>query len=139
MKGLLFMCVANSARSQLAEGLARTLLPSEVKIWSAGSRPTHVRPEAIAVLKEVGIDISHHHSKAVSDIPADQVDTVVTLCAEEVCPVFLGKVRRLHWPIPDPATDDPSLSHDQRLARFRAARDTIRTMIKKLADEKGTP
>lgn len=90
-RGLLFLCVANSARSQMAEGIARSLAPLDTTIWSAGSAPTRVRPEAIAVLAEVGIDISGHRSKAVGEIPADEVDTVITLCAEEECPVFLGK------------------------------------------------
>ena len=84
--GVLFLCVANSARSQMAEGIARSLGPARVRVWSAGSRPTAVRPEAIAVLREIGIDISGHRSKAVADIPADEVDTVITLCAEEECP-----------------------------------------------------
>src|SRR4030042_5352353 len=102
-KDILFLCVANSARSQMAEGIARSLVPPGVKVWSAGSRPTGVRPEAIAVLKEIGIDISGHRSKAVTEVPASEVDTVITLCAEEECPVFLGKVQRLHWGVPDPA------------------------------------
>ncbi len=102
-QGILFLCVANSARSQMAEGTARSLAPPGVKIWSAGSRPTSVRPEAIAVLREIGIDISGHRSKAVTEIPADEVDTVITLCAEEECPIFLGNARRLHWQLPDPA------------------------------------
>jgi protein-tyrosine-phosphatase len=103
MKGVLFLCVANSARSQMAEGIARSLAPAGTKIWSAGSRPTNVRPEAIAVLKEIGIDISRHRAKAVAEIPAAEVDTVITLCGEEECPVFLGKATRLHWGLPDPA------------------------------------
>ena len=75
MRGVLFLCVANSARSQMAEGLARKLFPAEVKVWSAGSSPTRVRPEAITVLGEIGIDISTHRSKAVGEIPAAEVDT----------------------------------------------------------------
>ncbi len=132
MKGILFLCVANSARSQMAEGLPRAELPAGVKVWSAGSHPKRVRPEAIAVLQEVGIDISHHRSKAVSEIPAEEVDTVVTLCAEEECPLFLGKARRFHWPIPDPASDDPNRSREEALSAFRAARDTIRWKIREL-------
>lgn len=132
MKGILFLCMANSARSQMAEGLARGELPAGVKVWSAGSHPTRVRAEAIAVLQEVGIDISHHRSKAVSEIPADEVDSVVTLCAEEECPLFLGKAHRFHWPIPDPASDDPNRSREEALTTFRAARDTIRSKIREL-------
>lgn len=132
MKGILFLCVANSARSQIAEGLARAKLPANVKVFSAGSRPTRVRPEAIAVLQEVGIDISHHRSKAVSEVPTGEVDTVVTLCAEEECPLFLGEARRLHWPIPDPASDDPTRSPEESLRAFRAARDAINSKIREL-------
>ena len=127
MNGILFLCVANSARSQMAEGLARALLPPEVKIWSAGSRPTSVRPEAIAVLKEIGIDISQHRSKAVAEIPAAAVDTVITLCSEEECPLFLGKATRLHWGLPDPAA--VAGSEAERLASFRQVRDELRKRI----------
>jgi arsenate reductase len=138
MKGVLFLCVANSARSQMAEGIARALLPSEVKVWSAGSRPTSVRPEAIAVLKEIGIDISQHRSKAVGEIPAAEVDTVVTLCGEEECPLFLGKAKRLHWGLPDPATSDPKVTPEAMLTRFRSARDAIRARIEELRAELGS-
>ena len=87
-EGILFLCVANSARSQMAEGIARSLAPAYVGIESAGSRPTNVRPEAIAVLGEIGIDISGHRAKAVSEILSDGIDTVITLCAEEECPIY---------------------------------------------------
>jgi len=127
MKGILFLCVANSARSQIAEGIARSMVPAGTKVWSAGSRPTRVRPEAITVLEEIGIDISHHRSKAVAEIPAADVDTVVTLCAEEECPVFLGDARRLHWGLPDPAAVTGSDS--ERVAAFRATRDELRRRI----------
>ena len=127
MKGILFLCVANSARSQMAEGIARALAPADTKIWSAGSRPTSVRPEAIAVLKEIGIDISHHRPKAVAEIPAAEVDTVITLCGEEECPVFLGKATRLHWGLPDPAA--VSGSETERLDTFRRVRDELRRRI----------
>jgi len=107
----------------MAEGIARAHAPSGIKIWSAGSRPTSVRPEAIAVLKEIGIDISGHHSKAVSEIPADEVDAVITLCAEEECPLFLGKAQRLHWGLPDPATVVGS--EQDVLEAFRKVRDEL--------------
>jgi len=122
-KGILFLCVANSARSQMAEGIARSIAPPGVKIWSAGSRPTRIRPEAIAVLKEIGIDISGQRSKAVSEIPAEEVDTVITLCAEEECPVFLGNARRLHWGLPDPVAVIGS--EQEVLAAFREMRDEL--------------
>jgi arsenate reductase len=130
MKGVLFLCVANSARSQMAEGIARSLAPVGTKIWSAGSRPGRVRPEAIAVLKEIGIDISGHHAKAVADVPAAEVDTVITLCGEEECPVFLGRATRLHWGLPDPAA--VSGSEAERLDVFRKVRDELRRRISDL-------
>ena len=130
MRGVLFLCVANSARSQMAEGLARSLAPAGVKVWSAGSRPTSVRPEAVAVLREIGLDISAHRSKRVSEIPAAEVDTVVTLCGEEECPLFLGDAARLHWGLPDPAAV-PGSDAD-RLAAFRAVRDDLRRRISSL-------
>ena len=127
MKGILFLCVANSARSQMAEGIARTLAPAGTKVWSAGSRPTGVRAEAIAVLKEIGIDISEQRAKAVAEIPAAEVDTVITLCGEEECPVFLGKATRLHWGLPDPAAANGSEA--ERLDAFRKVRDELRRRI----------
>jgi len=127
VKGILFLCLANSARSQMAEGIVRSLVPPEIKVWSAGSRPTRVRPEAITVLGEIGIDISGQSSKSVSEIPAHEVDTVITLCSEEECPLFLGQARRLHWSLPDPAAIQGS--DEERLAAFRRTRDELRRRI----------
>jgi arsenate reductase len=127
------MCVANSARSQLAEGLARTMFGDRIPVQSAGSEPSLVNPYAIEVMREVGVDLSKHHSKSVQTIDPASVATVITLCAEEVCPVFLGKARRVHWPVPDPASKDPSLSRDEMLGRFRTARDTIRAKLEAFA------
>ena len=127
---ILFLCVQNSARSQLAEGVARFLAPPGVKVSSAGSSPAFVRPQAIQVLKEIGIDISGHRSKSIEEIAAASVDAVVTLCAEEVCPVFLGTAVRLHWGLPDPAKapgDD-----EARLNAFRATRDELFRRLKLL-------
>ena len=127
MKGILFLCVANSARSQMAEGIARSIAPAGIRVWSAGSSPSRVRPEAIAVLREIGVDISNHRSKAVAEVPVSEVDTVITLCAEEVCPVHLGSARRIHWGLPDPAA---ALGSDERrLAAFREIRDELRRRI----------
>jgi arsenate reductase (thioredoxin) len=97
---ILFLCVANSARSQMAEGIARSLAPQGVTVSSAGSSPPSVRPQAIRVLNEIGIDISGHRSKGLESIDTGSVDAVITLCAEEVCPVFLGKAHRVHWGLP---------------------------------------
>jgi len=132
---LLFLCVANSARSQMAEGLARSMFGSRAVVASAGSKPSRVNPYAIEVMKEAGIDLGTHRSKSVDEIEPADVDVVITLCAEEVCPVFLGKVQRLHWPIPDPASDDPKLGREDMLSRFRMARDTIREELVALESE----
>jgi arsenate reductase len=136
-KSILFLCVANSARSQLAEGLGRMLFGDRVPVMSAGSEPATVNPYAIEVMRELGVDLATHHSKSVQTIDPTTVGTVITLCAEEVCPVFLGKARRLHWPIPDPASKDPSISREQMLERFRTARDTIRGMLEQARAELG--
>lgn len=127
--GVLFLCVANSARSQMAEGWGRRLLGPGFAVQSAGSRPSFVHPHAQAVMAEVGIDLSLHRSKSVDEIDPATVDTVITLCAEEVCPVFLGAARRLHWPIDDPAGGDPSLGPEAGLSRFRRARDLLQEKI----------
>lgn len=117
---ILFLCVANSARSQMAEGIARSFAPSNVQVSSAGSKPTKVNPHAIAVLKEINIDISKHFSKIVDDIDPANVDVVITLCAEEECPIFLGKAKRLHWGLPDPTSEIDS---------FRKVRDELVTRM----------
>lgn len=129
MRKILFLCVANSARSQMAEGLARRRFGTDVEVLSAGSRPSKVNPYAIEAMSEVGIDISGHHSKSVDDVNAASADLVITLCADEVCPVLPGRVKRLHWPIPDPASDDPTLMPEQMRMRFRSARDDIRARL----------
>ena len=122
-KGFLFLCVANSARSQMAEGIARSMAAKDVRVQSAGSHPTRVRPEAVAVLLEAGIDASGHASKSVTDIDPATVDTVITLCGEEECPVFLGNAYRVHWGLPDPAAVEGT--DEERLAAFRSVRDEL--------------
>jgi len=131
--GILFLCVANSARSQMAEGLARMIFGERATVQSAGSRPSHVNPAAIEVMNELGADLVAHTSKSVDAIDPASVDLVITLCAEEVCPVFLGQIRRLHWPVPDPASTDPTISRDEMLRRFREARDAIRAKLEAFA------
>lgn len=126
---ILFLCVANSARSQMAEGLARAVVPAGWEVRSAGSFPTRVNPWAIRVMGEVGIDLGGHHSKRVDEISPGDVDLVITLCAEEVCPAFLGEAERLHWPLTDPDLKDESRPEEDHLAAFRAARDEIRGRI----------
>lgn len=126
---VLFLCVANSARSQIAEGLARQLFGRAVRVQSAGSAPSRVNPNAVAVMKEVGVDLATHASKSVQSIDPSTVEIAITLCAEEVCPVWPGKREREHWPTPDPATDDPSVTPARMLERFRAARAAIRARL----------
>ncbi len=135
---LLFMCVANSARSQLAEGLARNLfLNAEVE--SAGSHPGRLNPNAVMVMKEIGLDISKHHSKSIDDLSSRFIvglDYVITLCAEEVCPMMVSKAKKLHWPHPDPATKEP-LPEAEALQRFRTARDAIQARLLEFKREIG--
>ena len=119
---VLFLCVENSARSQIAEGLARSTAPEHVDVFSAGSAPSRVRPQAVEVLAEVGIDASEQWSKGLEDVPLADIDLVVTLCAEEKCPVLPTGTKRLAWPLPDPA-GTPGLDG------FRAARDEIRRRL----------
>ena len=138
-QSILFLCVANSARSQIAEGLARKLLGGRMPVQSAGSRPSRVNPYALEVMREVGVDIASHTSKSVESVDRDTVGLVITLCAEEVCPAFLGDVRRIHWPTPDPASDDACLTRDDMLARFRAARDEIERRLAGLVAQLDMP
>ena len=126
-KAILFLCVANSARSQMAEGLARSMAPVGTTVLSAGSMPARVSPYAIAVMQEIDIDLSSHRSKSIDEIPKEQVATVITLCAEEVCPVFPGAVEKLHWPHPDPAATVGS--KEDILEAFRSVRDQIRDKL----------
>lgn len=130
---VLFLCVANSARSQMAEGLARDLFGDAVRVQSAGSAPTHVNPFAIQAMAELGIDLRTHSSKSAETIDPDTVDLVITLCAEEVCPVFLSKAQRMHWPLQDPDRKDKDLTNEERLEHFRVARDQIRARLQGLA------
>lgn len=134
-RGLLFLCVANSARSQMAEGIARRLAGDRVAIQSGGSMPSRVNPLAIRALAEIGIDASAQRSKSVDEVDRGAVDTVITLCAEEVCPVWLGAARRLHWPLPDPAGH--AESEAASLERFRAVRDELRERIRRFLVEEG--
>lgn len=129
---ILFMCVANSARSQLAEGLAKKHFGESAWIESAGSQPKTVNPFAIKALKEVGIDISRNRSKSIADLSPEfcaGLDYVITLCAEEVCPVLPSQTaKKLHWPFPDPAMTE-ALCEEEMLKRFRKALSDIEARI----------
>jgi arsenate reductase len=114
----------------MAEGLARQVLGDRAEVLSAGSNPASMNPHAIEAMAEIGIDITSQYSKSVDAIDLPGLDLVVTLCAEEVCPILPGRVRRLHWPIADPAAQSPG----DPQARFRVARDLIEEKIKSLAE-----
>lgn len=126
---VLFLCTGNSCRSQMAEGFLRHLAGGRVEAASAGSDPVPVDPMAIAVMAEVGIDISGHRSKSVDEFVGREVGWLITVCdrAARKCPTFPGRVQRLAWDLPDPA--HATGSNDVRLAAFRDVRDTIRTLV----------
>jgi arsenate reductase len=127
---ILFLCVANSARSQMAEGLARVILGERAEVMSAGSQPSTVNPWAVKAMAELGIDLSGHRSKSVDEIDPARLDLVITLCAEEVCPALPPRVEHLHWPIPDPAAEQAEGNGaDEPMERFRRARDELRERI----------
>ena len=126
---VLILCTGNSARSQMAEGLLREMGGYRFEVASAGVAPSFVRPEAIAVMREVDVDISGHKSKSVDEFTNREFDYVITVCdnANEQCPIFPGKTSRIHWSFDDPAAakgDD-----EQRLAVFRRVRDEIRQRL----------
>lgn len=127
---IVFLCVANSARSQMAEGLARASAPVGWAVSSAGSDPGTLHPMAVRAMAEIGIDIRHHRSKGVEDVALATADAVVTLCAEEVCPTVPPNVKRIRWAMPDPAASGPS--DDALLEAFRGARDGIVNRVAEL-------
>jgi arsenate reductase len=124
-KRVLILCTGNSARSQMAEGLLRHLAGDRFDVASAGVAPTQVRPEAIAVMRELGIDISHHRSKSVDEFLGQDFDYVITVCdnANEQCPIFPSNTKRIHWSFEDPAA--AAGDEQARLAVFRRVRDEI--------------
>lgn len=130
---ILFLCMANSARSQMAEGLARFLWKGRAEIESAGANASHVNSYAIKVLQEIGIDISGQFSKSIQDIDLNSVDLIITLCDRDICPTAPARIRKLHWPIEDPTLY--GLYEEQRLASFRKTRDNIRARLEKLQTE----
>lgn len=131
---ILFLCVANSARSQLAEGLAKSIYGSGAIVQSAGSEPSgKVQPWAVEVLRAEGIDISKNWSKSIEQLEPEflsQLDYVITLCAEEVCPTLPSKAKRLHWPIPDPAR----VPEGEKARAFAEARELIRQKVEAFGD-----
>jgi len=126
---VLILCTGNSARSQMAEGLLRHDAGDVYEVFSAGTKPTRVRPEAISVMREVGIDISGHRSKSVHEFAGQDFDYVITVCdnAKESCPIFPTKTKRIHWSIEDPAAARGSA--EEILTAFRRARDELRARL----------
>ena len=131
---VLILCTGNSARSQMAEGLLRHDAGDRFDVESAGTKPSIVRPEAIAAMRELGIDISGHRSKHVDEFEGQQFDTVITVCdnAKESCPVFLGGVKKLHHSFDDPPPASQG-TDAERLAVFRRVRDELRQYLKDFA------
>ncbi|MBI5033213.1 MAG: arsenate reductase ArsC [Chloroflexi bacterium] len=125
---ILFLCVHNSARSQLAEGILRALTGDRVEVFSAGSEPSTVHPMAIQILRERGIDASQQRSKSVAEFANEKFDYVITLCAEEVCPIFLGAAQKLHWALADPAAAPP----EKQSNAFRKTADELENRIRVL-------
>jgi arsenate reductase len=131
-KRVLILCTANSARSQMAEGLLRADHGDRLEVESAGTRATSVRPEAIAVMKEIGIDISGHRSKVVDEFQTQSFDYVLTVCdnANENCPIYPGHTNRIHHSFEDPAAVQGT--EEERLSAFRGVRDKIREYLRNL-------
>ena len=132
-KRVLILCTGNSARSQMAEGLLRHLGGGRFEVESAGTHPGSVRPEAVAAMREVGIDISGHRSKSVEEFAGREFDAVITVCdhAREHCPVFPGRTERVHWSFEDPAAAGGDEA--ARLAVFRRVRDEIKERLSEWA------
>lgn len=130
VKRVLILCTGNSARSQMAEGLLRHDGGDMFEVFSAGTHPGHVRPEAVEAMRELGIDISSHRSKSVDEFTNNEFDYVITVCdnAREHCPVFPGASQRIHWSFDDPAAAPGDEA--ARLAEFRRVRDQIRERLK---------
>ena len=128
-RGVLFVCTRNSARSQMAEGWAHKLFPPGVRIWSAGSHPGfQVDARAVQVMSEAGVDITKQWPKSLSDVPLGDIDTVISLCMEEECPMLPGELRRAHWSIPDPCG---ALGDEETVMQaFRQTRDSVLEQIK---------
>ena len=132
---VLFLCIHNSSRSQMAEGFARRMAPAGVEILSAGTEPSRVHPRAIEAMAEVEVDLAGQSSKHLDDVPWRECDTVVTLCgeADEACPSLAGDVRRVHWPLPDPSIAPEA----NQLEVFRQVRDEIRWRVASLWPRSG--
>lgn len=136
---VLVLCTGNSARSQMAEGILRHDGRDRFEVFSAGTRPSQVRQEAIQVMDEIGIDISGHRSKHLNEFAGQSFAYVITVCdqAREFCPIFPGVIQQFHWSIHDPAAVEGD--QQQRLAAFRAARDELRRVLRHFGTLAGAP
>ncbi|MFS8084901.1 MAG: arsenate reductase ArsC [Acidobacteriota bacterium] len=132
---VLILCTGNSARSQMAEGLLHHDGGGRFEVASAGVEPSQVRPEAVEVMREIGIDISGHRSKSVDEFAGQEFDYVITVCdnANQRCPMFPGKTKRIHWSIEDPAAAQGDETH--RPSVFGRARDEIRKRLQQFISE----
>lgn len=128
-KRVLFICTANSCRSQMAEGIVRQYLGDKIEAFSAGIAPAFVHPRAIQAMREIGIDISGQRSKSMTEFEGRQFDYVITLCgsANEQCPLFFGGVKKMHMGFDDPVT--AAGSEEEIMAAFRRVRDQIKNKI----------
>ncbi len=135
-KRVLVLCTGNSARSQMAEGLLRDMAGDRFEVFSAGTRPAGLNPLAVSAMREIGIDISRHHSKSVEEFSRQPFDYVITVCdsAKESCPIFPGAVERLHYSFVDPAAAQGS--DEERLAVFRRVRDQIGERLREFSRSK---
>ena len=129
---IIFICTGNACRSQIAEGVMRKLAADKFDVFSAGSNPSLVHPMSIKVMKEIGIDITSHTSDPISKFLSKNINIVVTVCdnANKVCPIFPGKVERIHWSIKDPFKGWNSQPDD--LVNFRKTREDLNARIKNL-------
>jgi arsenate reductase len=127
---VLVLCTANSARSQMSEGLLRHIGGEHIEVQSAGTHPSVVNPLAVEAMRERGIDIGHHRSKHLSEFLDQPWDVVITVCdnAAENCPIFPGKVERIHWSFPDPAAVEGT--HEEQLQAFRDVRDALESQFR---------
>ena len=132
MKKIMFLCTANSCRSQMAEGFAREYGKGIIETFSAGLFPSYVHPRAIEVMKETGIDISNQKSKAIDEKILKQMDIIITLCghAEAMCPMTPPAIKKIHWPIEDPV--GTTGTEEDIINAFRKARDEIKIKIQGL-------
>jgi len=137
---VLILCTGNSARSQMAEGLLRHDGGNQFEVYSAGTRASFVRPEAIQAMREIGIDISQHRSKNTDEFLGQEFDYVITVCnhANEVCPAFPGKTQRIHQSFEDPPAPGVGTDED-RLSIFRRVRDEIRAWLREFIANQQQP